>query len=66
MEERENKIRELLADGWLTMKQWRAEEAKRQGVCDIAIAMRITRGAYKNLQRYEFNKRVVYVKADET
>jgi len=62
IDDRESKIAELEADGFVPMKEWRSEEAKRVGVCDIAIAMRLTRGHYGNLERYAFNKRVIYVR----
>jgi hypothetical protein len=43
------------------MKQWRHEEAIREGVTDCAIANRLRRGKYPNLKIKRVNARVVYV-----
>jgi len=51
---------------WIPMKRWRMEEARKEGVCDIAIAMRLTRGKYPDLKIRRHNKRVVFVEVDDT
>jgi hypothetical protein len=43
------------------MKVWRAEEARRLGIGEIAVAMRITRGKYLGLKVRRVNARVVFV-----
>lgn len=47
---------------WIPMKQWRAQEARRQFRSESAIAMRINRGKYPRLKVKRFNARVVLVK----
>ena len=60
---RNQQIENLVKDGWIPMKQWRVEEGERLGISEVGVAMKFTRGAYSNLKRIWFNRRVIYVKA---
>lgn len=46
----------------IPMKQWRMEQAEREGCCENNIALRLARGKYPDLKIRRVNKRVVFVK----
>ncbi len=48
----------------IPLKQWLAEEAKREGVSPGAIDSRVRQGKYSNLELRRVNKRVVWVRQD--
>ena len=49
----------------IQMKQWRAHEARKHGVSESAIAMRLSRGGYPDLQTRRLNQRIVFVVATD-
>ena len=46
----------------IPMKQWRFDQAKREGRSENNIAQRLGKGLYPNLKVRRVNKRVVFVK----
>lgn len=49
--------------GFVQMKAWRIETAKKLGISESALAMRLTRKKIKPM-RVEINKRLVFVKGE--
>jgi hypothetical protein len=45
----------------IPMKQWRMEQAEREGCCENNICRKLSKGAYPNLKIRRVNKRVVFV-----
>jgi len=46
------------------MKQWRMEQAVREGCSESHVSMRLAAGAYPNLKIRRVNARVVFVKVE--
>ena len=44
------------------MKQWRMEQAKREGHCESMVSKKLAKGLYPNLKLRKVNRRVIFVK----
>lgn len=53
---------ELGRQGWIPFKQWRAEEAERQGVTEDRILKWVAKGKYPALRIKRINRKMVFVK----